>query len=177
MATKPDIPDIRLLALDVDGVLTDGGIYVDDDGRESKRYDVVDGFALRLWAKLGYASAIITGRGGGTVLHRAAYLGIAHVATNVADKGAALVELTKATGIEPANIAFLADDWPDLPILRRVGYPMAVANARPEVKAVARHVTTASGGHGAVREAIEHLLAGHGRMGEALALYDPTHGR
>jgi 3-deoxy-D-manno-octulosonate 8-phosphate phosphatase (KDO 8-P phosphatase) len=175
MPTSPAIPDVRLLALDVDGVLTDGGIYVDDDGRESKRFDVVDGFALRLWSKLGYASAIITGRGGGTVLHRAAYLGISHVATNVADKAAALIDLTKATGIEPANIAFLADDWPDL-ILRRVGYPMAVANARAEVKAVARHVTTAPGGRGAVREAIEHLLDKRGRLLEALALYDPQHG-
>ena len=170
-------PTIQLLALDVDGVLTDGGIYLDDSGRESKRFDVTDGFALRLWARLGLHTAIITGRSGGTVLHRAAYLGIPHVHLDAKDKALALADLVAASGVQPQAIAFLGDDWPDLPILRRVGYPMAVANARPEVKALARFVTAAPGGSGAVREAVEHLLASMGRLDEARALYDPPNAR
>lgn len=168
--TSPATP-IRLLALDVDGVLTDGGIYVDDRGGEFKRFDVTDGFGIRLWSRLGYQTALITGRTGANVQHRAAYPGITHVALGAKDKAASLAELAARTGITPEEMAFLGDDWPDLPILSRVGYPMAVANAQPQVKALARHVTARSGGSGAVREAIEHLLARNGRLDEALSLY------
>ncbi len=160
-----------MLVLDVDGVMTDGGIYVHEDGREIKRYDVTDGFGLRVWMRLGLQSAVITGRGGGTVEHRCRQLGIPHVFLDVPDKGAALADLARRTQVAPADMAFLADDWPDLPALTRVGYPMAVANARPEVKALARHVTSAAGGRGAVREAVEHLLSALGRLDEARALY------
>ena len=162
---------IQLLVLDVDGVLTDGGIYVADDGSELKRYDVTDGLGIRVWERLGFSTAIITGRTGDNVSHRAAYLGIGDVSLGSRDKAACLDGLLKRRGLSPANAAFLGDDWPDLPALRRVGYPMAVGNAAPAVMQLARHVTKARGGHGAVREAIEHLLEGKGLMQKALALY------
>lgn len=171
-----DPKDISLLALDVDGVMTDGGIYVDDSGRELKRYDVTDGVGIRVWAKLGFEIAIITGRGGDNVRNRAAYLNIHHVALDVRDKAAAVSKLSRDTGIANERMAFLADDWPDLAALRAVGYPMAVANAHPLVKKLARFVTARAGGQGAVREAVEHLLAAKGLLDQAARLYDATNG-
>ena len=170
MTTNP--ADIRLLALDVDGVLTDGSIILDADGRELKRFCAADGVGLRTWTRLGLPAAVITGRTGDAVLHRMADLGIANVIQGSKDKAAALADLVATSGIPAAHIAFLGDDWPDLPILKRVGYPMAVANAESRVKKVAAYVTTRHGGDGAVREAIEHLLTAKGLIERALALYD-----
>ncbi len=164
--------DLALLALDVDGVLTDGSIYISDDGQETKRFHVRDGFALNVCRKLGFKVAIITGRSGQALRHRAAELGIEHVIQGASDKGAALDALAKTTGVKPARMAYVGDDWPDLPVMKRVGYPMAVADADPRIRALAAFVTTRPGGHGAVREAVEHLLTRLGRIDEALRLYD-----
>lgn len=164
--------DIQLLALDVDGVLTSGTITLDADGRELKTFAAPDGVGLRTWSKLGFRAAIVTGRTGQAVLHRAADLGIADVIQGSKDKAAALADLFARTGLRADQVAFLGDDWPDLPILNRVGYPMAVANAAQQIKDAARFVTTRRGGDGAVREAIEHLLQSKGLMAKALALYD-----
>jgi 3-deoxy-D-manno-octulosonate 8-phosphate phosphatase (KDO 8-P phosphatase) len=172
MTTGPET--IKLLALDVDGVLTDGGIMLDDHGRELKRFCAADGVGLRTWSRLGYRAAIITGRSGSALLHRLRELGIADVIQGSKNKAASLAELHARTGVAPEAMAFLGDDWPDLPVLRRVGYPMAVANADHAVKKAARFVTQRPGGHGAVREAIEHLLGSQGRMKDALGLYDPS---
>jgi 3-deoxy-D-manno-octulosonate 8-phosphate phosphatase (KDO 8-P phosphatase) len=168
--------DISLLALDVDGTMTDGGIYVDDDGREFKRYDVTDGLGIRVWADLGFHVGIITGRAGRNVSQRAAYLKIKHVALDVRDKVAAMEQLCRDTGVPRERAAFLGDDWPDLCAMRVAGYPMAVANAHPKVKACAKFVTARPGGSGAVREAIEHLLESKGLLEQAMRLYDPTNG-
>ncbi|MGQ0629100.1 MAG: KdsC family phosphatase [Phycisphaerales bacterium] len=173
MAALP--ADIRLLALDVDGVLSDGGIFVNDTGGEFKRFDVTDGLGLRAWQQLGFGTAIITGRTGDTVLHRAAQLRIPHVLLGSRDKASSLAELVTLSGVSAEHIAFIGDDWPDLPVLRRVGYPMAVGSAAPAVRKLASFVTTRPGGHGAVREAIEHLLHAKGLLGRAVALYDPQH--
>jgi 3-deoxy-D-manno-octulosonate 8-phosphate phosphatase (KDO 8-P phosphatase) len=168
--------DISLLVLDVDGVMTDGGIYVDDHGHEFKRYDVTDGVGIRVWAKLGFQIAIITGRGGDNVRNRAAYLSIPHVALDVKNKAESLATLCRSTGVAHERVAFLGDDWPDLSAMRTVGYPMAVANAHALVKGIARFVTARGGGQGAVREAVEHLLEAKGLMQEAARMYDASNG-
>lgn len=166
---------IDLIVMDVDGVLTDGGIIVDDDGRETKRFDVTDGLAIVLCGKVGITTAIITGRTSKVVTHRAADLSIAHVYQGSKDKLADLRSLWKATGLLPERTAFIGDDWPDLTAMRAVSLAIAPANAAPEVKAVAHMVTTASGGRGAVRQALEHILRVSGRHQQALSLYDPAH--
>lgn len=165
-------PSINLLALDVDGVLTDGSIMLDPEGREIKRFHAADGVALRSWGRLGLKAAVITGRSSASLSHRLAELGVPYVIQGSKDKAASLKELVGASGVSPANIAFLGDDWPDLPVLRRVGYPMAVADAAPQVKHLAKFVTPRPGGRGAVRDAVEHLLTGMGLLERAIALYD-----
>jgi 3-deoxy-D-manno-octulosonate 8-phosphate phosphatase (KDO 8-P phosphatase) len=166
MSRSPD--RVSLLCLDVDGVLTDGSIAIDDHGVETKRFHVRDGTGLRLWVGLGHEVAIITGRSGMALRHRAAELGIRHVMQGVADKGEALDELLQELSVAPGQVAALGDDLPDLPLLQRAGYAMAVGDAVAEVRAAAAFVTVRPGGHGAVREAVEHLLKAQARWDEAL---------
>lgn len=165
--------DITLLVLDVDGVLTDGSIHLDDEGRETKRFCVRDGFGLSLWRRMGFGVAFLTGRSGKALLHRAGELGIEHVIQGAADKGSGLDQLISRCGIGPERMAYLGDDWPDLAVMRRVAYPMAVANAEERVRAAAAFVTSRPGGDGAAREAVEHLLSLKGLSAQAAALYDP----
>ena len=162
---------VELLCLDVDGVMTDGGINLDDFGVETKRFHVRDGTGIRLWTRLGYQVAIITGRGGGALRHRAAELGISNIVQGSNDKAAAFEALLKKLALSTSQAAILADDLPDLPVMRRAGYPMAVADAVPEVLNAAAYVTTLPGGAGAVREAIEHLLKARDRWEEARSLF------
>jgi 3-deoxy-D-manno-octulosonate 8-phosphate phosphatase (KDO 8-P phosphatase) len=166
--------DIELIAMDVDGVLTDGGIIFDDNGVESKRFHVQDGFAIKLAQKLGIQTAIITGRSSGVVSKRAADLDIRHLYQSSKDKLADLRALCSAANLRVERTAFIGDDWPDLTVMRAVGLAIAPANAVPEIKKIAQLTTTASGGHGAVREAIEHILRITGRHQQALCLYDPS---
>lgn len=174
-ARKPfDPAALRLLVLDVDGVMTDGSIIVDDLGRETKRFHVRDGLGIRIWQRLGGQVAIITGRSSQVVTRRAAELGITEVHQDVRDKGTALRAVFERTNASAATTAALVDDLVDLPLVRGVGYPMAVADAAPEVRRAARFVTSLAGGRGAVREAIEHLLVAQGRWDEAVSLFAPT---
>ncbi len=166
-----DLAQIELLCLDVDGVLTDGSIMLDDHGNETKRFNVRDGLGLRLWMKLGFYTAIITGRSGLAVTHRASELGITHVYQGVKDKGATLEELVRELGLRPEETAVLADDLPDLPMMRVAGYAMAVGDSVSEVRSAAAFVTVRPGGKGAVREVVEHLLKAKGRWDEAIALF------
>jgi 3-deoxy-D-manno-octulosonate 8-phosphate phosphatase (KDO 8-P phosphatase) len=168
---SPSAP-IRLLVLDVDGVLTDGGISISDHGIETKRFHVHDGCGMRMWRELGGEIAIVTGRVGLSLRHRLNELGIRHLVNGSKDKGRDFAELCERLAVAPAEAAMLGDDLPDLPILRRCGYPMAVRNAAPEVLAAARYVTGRAGGEGAVRDAIEHLLRRAGRWSEALRMFD-----
>ena len=174
------LANIRLLVLDVDGVMTDGSIHIDDRGVETKRFHVRDGTAIRMWMKLGGHVAIITGRGGMAVRHRADELGVVHVAQESGDKAQSLRGILSELRLSASQAAILGDDVPDLPMLRIAGYPMAVSDATDEVKAVAKFITSARGGHAAVREAVEHLLKSTGRWRDAVALYDTssreTHG-
>jgi YrbI family 3-deoxy-D-manno-octulosonate 8-phosphate phosphatase len=160
---------VELLCIDVDGVMTDGVIAIDDHGIETKRFHVRDGTGLRMWMKLGYHVAIITGRTGMAVHHRASELGIAHVIQGSTDKGAAVASLLAALGLKREQAAMLGDDLPDIPAMRAVGYPMSVADAIDPVHRLAKFTTNMPGGHGAVREAIEHLLRAKGRLDEASA--------
>ncbi len=164
--------DIELLCLDVDGVLTDGGIRLDDRGVETRRFHVHDGLAIKIWMKLGYRAAILSGRTSPAVQRRAEELGIPHVIQGLDDKAAAFRTLLGELSLDASRAAVLGDDLPDLPVLRLAGYPMAVADAVAEVREPARYVTSRPGGHGAVREAVEHLLKAKDRWQEALALFE-----
>lgn len=161
---------VELLCLDVDGVMTDGGIFLDDRGIETKRFHVRDGTAIKIWMRLGYQLALITGRSGTALQHRARELGIVHVFQSSRDKKATFGKLLTDLGLAAPQAAILADDLPDLPIMRLAGYAMAVADAAPEVRAAAAYVTTTPGGHGAVREAVEYLLKAKDRWDEAITL-------
>ncbi len=174
MPTAVPAQRIRLLVLDVDGVMTDGGISLDDLGRETKRFHVRDGAGIRMWMKLGLEVALITGRSGMVVHHRARELGITHVVTGSKDKAEAFASLCAQLAIEPSAAAMLGDDIPDLSVLRVCGFPMAVADASREVLAIARFVTKQPGGHGAVREAIEHILRAQGQWQAAIRVFDPA---
>lgn len=164
---------VELLVLDVDGVLTDGSIIVDEDGRELKRFHVRDGFAIKLWQRMGFRVAVISGRDCAAVQHRLEQLGVTLITQGSQDKASALAALVAASGVGPARMAALGDDWPDLALLRGVGYPMAVADAEPAIRAIAAHITARPGGRGAVRDAVEHLLAAKGLLESALHLHDP----
>jgi 3-deoxy-D-manno-octulosonate 8-phosphate phosphatase (KDO 8-P phosphatase) len=166
-----DFPDIRCLSLDVDGVMTDGGIYWDDAGHNLRRFDVQDGFVLRWFQKLGGIVVICSGKSSEAVTRRARELHVDHLIQGTPDKVASVGAVLRKAGLDFANLAAIGDDLPDVPLLKRCGLPIAVANAAPEVKAVARLVTTRPGGHGAIREAVEHILKGSGRWAEVLAHY------
>lgn len=164
---------IQFLVLDVDGVLTDGGLYVDDDGKPSKRFHVRDGLGIKLAMKHGIAVAILTGKTSGVVAHRAAELGIEHVIQGSKNKATDIKTLAEKIGVSLEHTAMLGDDLPDLPAFAVCGYAMAVGDASAEAKAAAAFVTQAKGGNGAAREAIEHLLKAQGKWDAAVAEYRP----
>lgn len=167
---------IKLLCLDVDGVLTDGGISIDDAGHETKRFHVRDGAAIRMWTRLGYEVAVITGRNGMALKHRLRELGVRHVIAGSKEKGASFDALLAELGVAADEVAMIGDDLPDLPILRRCGLPIAVRDASQEVLDLARFVTARPGGSGAVREAVEHILKNEGRWNDAVRVFDPAFG-
>jgi 3-deoxy-D-manno-octulosonate 8-phosphate phosphatase (KDO 8-P phosphatase) len=153
---------IELLVLDVDGVLTDGSIVYADDGTELKRFHVRDGSALKLWRSVGKRAAVISGRRSAAVGRRAAELGLSPVIQGVEKKSAALEAVLRETGMSASQACAVGDDLPDLPLMRRCGLAVAVADACPEVRADAHHVTAAPGGRGAVREVVEWVLTAQG---------------
>jgi 3-deoxy-D-manno-octulosonate 8-phosphate phosphatase (KDO 8-P phosphatase) len=149
---------IRLLVLDVDGVLTDGRLHITARGEDVKVFHVRDGSGIVALRRAGVIVAIISGRDSAAVTHRAAELGIAHVQQGVQDKGAALERLLRETGVTAAALACIGDDTPDVPMLERAMLAVAVADAHPTARAAAHWVTPSPGGHGAVREACDLLL-------------------
>jgi 3-deoxy-D-manno-octulosonate 8-phosphate phosphatase (KDO 8-P phosphatase) len=150
---------IRLLVLDVDGVLTDGRLYLSAAGEELKVFHVRDGSGLVAVQRAGITVAIISGRDSAAVTRRAAELGIRHVRQGVGDKGAALDQLLDELGVSAAATACVGDDTPDVPMLRRAGLAIGVADAHPALLAAAHWVTPSNGGQGAVREACDLLLS------------------
>jgi len=174
MDTQTRASRIKLVAFDVDGVMTDGGLHYTDDGHELKTFNVQDGLGLKLLQRAGLELAIVTGRNSGVVAARATDLGIAHVFQGVGDKRATVAALLARLGLRWQDCAFMGDDLIDLAVMAECGLAIAPANARPLVRERAHAVTSASGGHGAVREAAEFILAAQGRLAPLLAAYlDP----
>lgn len=165
--TRKALAKVKLLILDVDGVLTDGGIVLDSGGREAKRFHARDGVGIRLALLCGWRVLFLTARASIPVKNRAEELGAAW-AIGIGRKELFLEEWLEGMGIPWERTAFVGDDLQDLAVMRRVGWPVAVADAVDEVKAVARHVTARPGGYGAVRETVEWLLTQAGLREDAL---------
>jgi len=162
---------IRVLLMDVDGVLTDGRIWLlsrrDGTASEIKGFSAYDGAGLKLARAAGLRTGLITGRESTAVAQRARECEIEFVYQHRATKLGALEEILQTTGVNESEVAYVGDDLPDLSVLRRVGLAVAVANAVPEVKRAAHFITTRSGGEGAVREVIELIVKAQGKWEEA----------
>jgi 3-deoxy-D-manno-octulosonate 8-phosphate phosphatase (KDO 8-P phosphatase) len=154
---------VRALVLDVDGVLTDGGLYYGEQGQALKKFHVRDGMGLRLVQEAGLSVALITGEETGIVRRRAEKLKVLDVFGGVEDKRQALDAFLASRGIAPEDAAYVGDDVNDVPALERAGFPVAVADAAPEALRAARLVTDRRGGEGAVREVCDALLAARAR--------------
>lgn len=154
---------VRLLVLDVDGVMTDGRLWFGPTGEALKVFHVRDGYGIRSVQKAGIEVAVISGRSSAAVAERLSELGVRYVMQGVEDKGPALARLLELTALTAADCACLVDDLPDLALMRGVGLPVAVADADPHVLAEAAWVTRSPGGHGAVRELCDALLAARGQ--------------
>ena len=162
-STSGRLAGVRLLVMDVDGVLTDGGLYYTERGAEIKRFDVRDGQGLVLLRQAGVLTAVITRRRSEIVERRADELGIAEIHQGATDKRAILEALLARRGVPAATAAYVGDDVGDLPAMALVGCPIAVADAVPAVKKAALYVTRALPGHGAIRELCDLILAARHR--------------
>jgi 3-deoxy-D-manno-octulosonate 8-phosphate phosphatase (KDO 8-P phosphatase) len=170
-SSQPDPSHCSLLALDCDGVLTNGTIGYDGHGVERKFFHLHDGFAIRAWIREGGKVVVVTGRHSPALCVRMAELGVTEVHENVSDKNAKLQEIIAAHGLSSEQVAFMGDDLPDLPAFSACGFTMAPFNAAPEVRERADFVSTRSGGDGAVREAIEHLMRASGRWSQVVSRF------
>ena len=159
---------VRAAIFDVDGVLTDGRLYIGEHGEQFKAFSTLDGHGLKLLALCGTLPLIITGRDSLAVRRRVADLGIRHAVYGAVDKLAAATALLAELQLGWNSVAVMGDDWPDLPLLARAAFACAPANAHAEAKALAHHVTSAAGGHGAARELCDLLLCAGGRYAAAL---------
>jgi len=158
-ATEKSLAGIRLVAFDVDGVLTDGRFYLSNDGVESKAFSTHDGYGIRRLIQTGVTVAVISGRSSIAVDRRMQELGVEHVFQGCKDKVAVFEDLTTTLGVTADECAFVGDDIPDLPLLRKVGYSVAVANAVSAVREQCDYTTLADGGYGAVREVCDLITA------------------
>jgi len=168
-----DFAEIKMLALDVDGVLTDGTLIINADGSESKFFNSLDGHGIRMWQRAGLKVALISGRASVPTERRAEQLEIEYVFQDCHDKLPVVEQLAGQLGLSPVNIAFVGDDLTDMPVIRYAGFGVAVANAVDEVKQCADYVTTRPGGSGAVREVIEYILKKSGRWQDLVKRYLP----
>lgn len=159
---------VRALVLDVDGVLTDGSLYFDNQGNELKAFSTRDGFGIRTLQRYGTVTALITGRQSDIVARRAANLQIEHVYQGRNDKMNALNEVLAATDLDERQVCYAGDDWLDIPVLARVGLAVTVPEADAVVKSHAHWITPHSGGRGAVRDICDLILAARGLDQQAL---------
>lgn len=159
---------IRVVFFDVDGVLTDGGLYYSEAGETIKRFHTLDGQGLKLLQRAGITPAVITGRDSKPLRLRLAALGIEHVHYGTEDKCPAAEQTLKTLGLDWGQAAAMGDDWPDLAVLRRCALACAPHNAHAEVLAISHHVTKAGGGDGAVREVCDLLLVASGKYARLL---------
>ena len=168
-----NLADIELLAMDVDGVLTDGTLVINADGSESKFFNSLDGHGIRMWQRAGLKVALISGRASEPTQRRAEQLQIEYVFQDCHDKLSVFEEFLERIGLSPDKAAYIGDDLTDLPAIRFAGFGVTVANAVDEVKQYADYVTTRPGGSGAVREVIEYILKNSGRWQKLMARYLP----
>ena len=162
---------VRVAFFDVDGVLTDGGLYIGESGESLKRFNTLDGYGLKLLQRAGITPAVITGRDSPALRVRLQALGIHHVHYGTEDKRPAAELTLQALGLDWSQAAAIGDDWPDLPVMRRCAFACAPANAHAEASACAHHVTRVPGGSGAAREFCDLLLIASGRYAELLQEY------
>ena len=162
---------VKVVFFDADGVLTDGGLYMSEAGETFKRFNILDGMGIKLLQKAGITPAVITGRDSPALRARLQALGIAHAHFGTENKRPAAETMLQTLGLDWSAAAAMGDDWPDLPVLRRVALSCAPANAHAEVRAQARYVTQARGGHGAARELCDLLLVASGRYASLLQEY------
>ncbi len=163
--------EIKLIIFDVDGVLTDGGLYFSDEGMEFKRFHSLDGHGIKMIKDFGIEPAVITARNSNNVAHRMKNLGIDYFYQGQSDKVVAYNDLMAKLSLEPKQIAYMGDDVIDLPVMNKVGLPIAVANAHDLVKEKSCIITESSGGNGAVREACDFLLKAQDKYDEAMSIY------
>lgn len=162
---------MRVAFFDIDGVLTDGGLYLSGQGETLKRFNTLDGHGLKLLQQAGITPAVITGRDSPALRARLQALGIAHAHFGTEDKRPAAESTLQTLGLNWQQAAAMGDDWPDLPVMRRAAFSCAPANAHAEVKALADHTTKAAGGHGAAREFCDLLLLASGRYAGLLQAF------
>ena len=163
--------DVRVAFFDVDGVLTDGGLYFSESGETLKRFNTLDGHGLKLLQKAGIVPAVITGRDSAPLRVRLRALGVEHAIFGTEDKRPAAEQILTTLGLDWTQAAAMGDDWPDLPVMRRCAFACAPANAQAEVLGNAHHVTQARGGDGAAREFCDLLLMASGRYAALLESY------
>jgi len=162
---------VRVLLLDVDGVLTDGGLYFAAEGESLKRFNTLDGHGLKLLQRAGITPAVVTGRGSAALRARLAALGVVHARFDSEDKAPAAEAILAELGMNWSQAAAMGDDWPDLPMMQRAALRCAPPNAHAEVRARADFITRASGGQGAVREVCDLLLTACGAYPAMLGAY------
>jgi 3-deoxy-D-manno-octulosonate 8-phosphate phosphatase (KDO 8-P phosphatase) len=165
---------IKLLLLDVDGVLTDGRIIYDSRGQDMKFFDVHDGMGVYALKKSGIKTILITAKGSRAIKPRARDMQVASVYENISPKTKVLDRILKQYSVSPEEICFVGDDLVDLCLMQSVGFPIAVFNAAPEIKQAASYVTLREGGRGAVREVAELILKSQGRWSEIIQSYNNT---
>ncbi len=163
--------EVRMLVLDVDGVLTDGGLHYGPDGEVMKRFHAHDGLGLKLLRRAGVELAVISAKRSAPLARRLADLGIERAYLGREDKARAMASLLAETGLALLDLAYVGDDLSDLPLLRRVGLPLSVAGAHPRAQAAARWVSERRGGDGAVREICDAILAARGTLDDAIEAY------
>jgi 3-deoxy-D-manno-octulosonate 8-phosphate phosphatase (KDO 8-P phosphatase) len=169
-----NLADIQMLAMDVDGVLTDGTLIINADGSESKFFNSLDGHGILMWQRAGLKVALVSGRTSEPTRYRAEQLQIEYVFQDCHNKLSVFEKFLEQIGLSPEKVAYIGDDLTDLPVIRYVGFGVAVANAVDEVKQHADYVTTAAGGSGAVREVIEYILKNTGRWQKLMTRYLPS---
>lgn len=174
MPESDTIQRLKLLVLDVDGVLTDGSLYVDDEGRASKRFSIKDGLGIKLWYRAGHKCAIISGHLHPGTGHRFAKLGIEDIALGVSPKLPVFEALLSQHGLSPEEVAMVGDDIVDLPLLKRAGFAASVSDGHPLVREHCDFVSERPGGDGAVREIIEYLLQSKGLFEALVAQEEST---
>ncbi len=165
------IKPVKLLIMDVDGVMTDGSVIYNDKGEETKIFNVRDGHGIKMLQRAGIKAALITARLSECVKHRARNLGIELVYQGAVDKAKAFEDLLEKEGLKPEETAYMGDDVVDIPVLKRAGLAIGVSDAVDEVRELVHYITIKPGGKGAVREVVELILKAQGKWDEAVRRY------